>query len=101
VAVQLRERGPQPPDAAAAAAAGRKRIAEAGLTISVLGDTAQVTNVKFGSRAKKAGFEPGFEIVEVLVPSGRPSPNWFYLPALLLVGIVWFSQGRRLRAAAA
>ncbi|MCS7100736.1 MAG: TRAP transporter permease, partial [Burkholderiaceae bacterium] len=47
VAVQLRERGPQPPDAAAAAAAGRKRIAEAGLTISVLGDTAQVTNVKF------------------------------------------------------
>lgn len=101
VAVQLRERGPAPADDAAAAALGRKRVAEAGLTVSVLSETAQVTNVKFGSRAKKAGFEQGFDIVAVLVPSGRPSPNWFYLPAFVLIAIVWISQGRRLRAAAA
>jgi TRAP transporter 4TM/12TM fusion protein len=75
---------------------GRKRLAEAGLTISALGDQVQVAAVKFGSRAKKSGFEQGFEIVRVEVPSGRPSPQWFYVPALLLVGFVWWVQGRRL-----
>jgi TRAP transporter 4TM/12TM fusion protein len=99
VAVQLGDQGPAPADAAAATALGRKRVAEAGLAISVLGDTAQVTNVKFGSRARKAGFEQGFEVVAVQVPTTRPSPHWFFLPALLLIAIVWFSQGRRLHAA--
>jgi hypothetical protein len=33
------------------------------------------------------------------VPSGRPSAHWFYLPALLLAGLVWWSQGRRMRTA--
>ncbi len=98
VAVQLGDRGPAPADAAAAAALGRKRLAEAGLNISVLGDTARVTNVRFGSRARKSGFDQGFEIVAVQVPTDRPTPHWFYLPALLLIGIVWVSQGRRLRA---
>ncbi len=96
VAVQLGDRGPEPADAAAAVALGRKRVAEAGLAISVLGDRAQVTNVRFGSRAKKSGFEQGFDVVAVQVPSGRPTPHWFYLPALVLLAIVWVSQGRRL-----
>jgi hypothetical protein len=52
--------------------------------------------VKFGSAAKKSGFEQGFDIVEIKVPSGRPSPHWFYLPGLLLIGLVWWVQGRRL-----
>jgi TRAP transporter 4TM/12TM fusion protein len=97
VAVQLGERGPAPGDAVAAAALGRKRLAEPGLSISLLGDTAQVTNVRFGSRARKSGFEQGFEIVAVQVPTDRPTEHWFYLPALLLIGIVWFSQGRRMQ----
>jgi TRAP transporter 4TM/12TM fusion protein len=100
VAVQLGDQGPAPADAAAAAGLGRKRIAEAGLSISVLGDVAQVTNVRFGSRARKAGFEQGFEVVAVQVPTDRPTPHWFYLPALVLIAIVWISQGRRLQATA-
>ena len=97
VAAQLGDQGPAPADTAAAIALGRKRIAEAGLSISVLGDVAQVTGVRFGSRARKSGFEQGFEVVAVQVPTDRPTPHWFYVPAFLLIAIVWVSQGRRLR----
>jgi hypothetical protein len=57
----------------------------------------QITGVKFGSRARKAGIDQGFDVERVDVPSGRPSAHWFYLPALLLIGLVWWSQGRRMR----
>jgi len=39
---------------------GRKRLAEAGLTLSTLGDEVRITGVRFGSRAKRAGIEQGF-----------------------------------------
>ncbi|MCO5107617.1 MAG: TRAP transporter permease [Burkholderiaceae bacterium] len=74
---------------------GRKRLQDAGLTVVALGDQVQVGNVRFGSRAKKSGFEPGWQIGGVLVPTERPSAHWVYLPALLLVGLVWWGQGRR------
>ena len=76
---------------------GRKRLADAGLQLVPLGPEVQIGAVKFGSRAQKSGFEQGWKILEVQVPSGRPSPHWFYLPALLLVALVWFAQGRRMR----
>jgi TRAP transporter 4TM/12TM fusion protein len=79
-----------------AEADGRKRLNAAGLTVVPLGDKLQIAGVKFGSAAKKSGFEQGFDIVEVKVPSGRPSAHWFYLPGLLLIGLVWWAQGRRL-----
>jgi hypothetical protein len=78
---------------------GRKRLADAGLTFAMLGDRVQIAGVKFGSRARKSGVEQGWDIVRVEVPADRPSPHWFYLPALMLIAIVWFVQGRRLRPA--
>jgi len=51
--------------------------------------------VRFGSRAKKNGFEIGWQIGGVLVPTERPSMHWVYVPALLLVALVWWGQGRR------
>ena len=75
---------------------GRKRIAAAGLQVSVLGDRVQVLAAKFGSQARKGGFDEGFDIVELKVPSGRPSPFWFYIPGLALLAWVWTAQGRRL-----
>jgi hypothetical protein len=51
--------------------------------------------VKFGSAARKSGFEEGFDVVELKVPSGRASPHWFYLPGLTLIVLVWVAQGRR------
>jgi hypothetical protein len=80
---------------------GRKRLAEAGLTLSSLGDATQISGVKFGSRAKKSGFEQGWDVARIEMPSGRATPHWFYLPALALVALVWWAQGRRMRAPAA
>src|SRR5690606_2114096 len=73
----------------------RKRLQDAGLTIVALGDQVQVANVRFGSRARKSGFEAGWDIAAVKVPTERPSPYWVYIPATLLVALVWFGQGRR------
>ncbi|MGE4243329.1 TRAP transporter permease [Ramlibacter sp.] len=74
---------------------GRRRLSQAGLQVAGLGSKMQVGAVKFGSRAQKAGFEPGWEITSVQVPSDRPTPHWFYLPALLLIAGVWVVQGLR------
>jgi hypothetical protein len=91
VAVNLGEANPD----------GRKRLAAAGLTLVPLGDKMQVMAAKFGSGARKSGFEEGFDVVEIKVPSGRTSPYWFYLPGLVLILLVWLAQGRRLAAAKA
>ena len=76
---------------------GAARIAANGFTVMALGDQVQIGAVKFGSRAKKLGFEQGFDILEVHVPAQRPSMHWLYLPATLLVLLVWWAQGRRMR----
>jgi TRAP transporter 4TM/12TM fusion protein len=78
---------------------GRKRLLEAGLTaLPGFGPDAamQVAQVKFGSRAHKAGFTQGWEIASLKLPSGRASEHWFYLPALALAAAVWWAQGRRM-----
>lgn len=95
VALQLGER---PKDGAAD---GRKRLVEAGLTVVGLGEQMQISQVKFGSRAKKSGFEQGWEVKTLKLPTERPNAHWFYLPALLLAGLVWWAQGRRMQVAAA
>jgi hypothetical protein len=62
-----------------------------------LGGQSQISAVRFGSQAQKAGFEQGWDVVSIMVPAERPTPHWFYLPALLMVLVVWFSQGLRMR----
>jgi len=86
VAVQLAEAGD-----------GRKRLAAAGLTISAFGEDVRVAAVRFGSRAKKSGFEQGFEVAAVKVATDRPSEHWVYIPALALIGFVYFFQRSRTR----
>ena len=80
----------------AGAADGRERLAEAGLTLVPLGGRLEIAQVRFGSRADKGGFEQGWELRAVQVPTGRASAHWLYLPALALAGLVWWRQGRRL-----
>jgi Domain of unknown function (DUF3394) len=75
----------------------RERLREAGLTVSP-GDQPMVTNVAFGSYAKRIGLEPGQKIMAVVAPSpDRPSAWWVYLPALALLGFVWWNQRRRVQ----
>ena len=90
VSVQLGEHGED----------GRKRLADAGLTLMPLGEEMQVGAVKFGSRAKRSGFEPGWDITAVQVPTDRPVKYWFFLPGFLLAGLVWWLQGLRMRRVA-
>jgi hypothetical protein len=73
----------------------RKRLADAGLMLVPLGDKLQIATVRFGSPAQKAGFEQGWDVVDVIVPAERPNPHWFFLPALLVIGLIWWLQGRR------
>jgi hypothetical protein len=84
-----------------AVAQGRRRVRDAGLTVVALGDQLQISQVKFGSGAKKAGFEQGWDVKTLKVATDRPSAHWFYLPALLLAALVWWAQGRRMKAATA
>ena len=77
---------------------GRKRLADAGVQLVPLGGQVQIGAVKFGSRARKAGVEQGWDVQALKVPTDRPTSHWFYLPGLLLIGFVWFTQGLRLRA---
>jgi hypothetical protein len=56
-----------------------------------------VGSVRFGSAAKKAGIEQGWDIQFVKVPTERPNAHWFYLPGFALVLLVWWAQGRRMR----
>jgi len=83
----------------AAPGEGRKRLAEAGLTVSAFGSQVRIAAVRFGSRAKKSGFEQGFRVAAIRVPTERPSEHWVYIPALALVALVWFLQHARLRSA--
>jgi hypothetical protein len=76
-------------------AEGRQRLAEAGLTFSVLGDEVRIGTVKFGSRARRAGFEQGWIVESFKVDAGAPSEHWMYIPAFMLIGFVFFIQRRR------
>ena len=78
-------------------AEARLRLSAAGVTFSGLGDEVRVGTVKFGSPAKRGGFEQGWKVSEVKVPSDAPSEHWMIIPALALIGLVFFLQRRRVR----
>jgi hypothetical protein len=78
----------------------QERLRTTGLTVTGLGDQMTISNVAFGSYAKRVGLEPGFKIVSVIQPApGRPSTMWVYIPALAVAGLIWWLQRRRVKAA--
>jgi len=79
---------------------GRARLSTAGATLTVLGDEVRIGTVRFGSRARRGGFEQGWVVEEIKVESSAPSAHWMYIPGYLLVGLVAFLQRRRMRPAA-
>lgn len=91
---------PGPAEGASATGAdlGRQRLAQAGLNVMAFGDTAQISSVRFGSTARRAGWEQGWDIEHILVPNpDRPSEFWSFIPALALIMLVWWRQGQRMR----
>lgn len=88
VSINLGEQKPTP----------QERLRAAGITVAGLGDKLTISNVGFGSYAKRVGLEPGHTIVSVIQPApGRPSAMWVYIPALALAGLIWWLQRRRAR----
>ena len=79
-----------------AAGSGEDRLFEAGLELLFDDGKIIVDNVVFGSTAERQKIDFDFEIVSVEVESDRPAKQWFYLPALLVLGlIIMLQRGRR------
>jgi len=57
-----------------------------------------VDGAAFDSPAEKAGFDFDQEIKEVLLPASQPPKQLFFIPALLLLGFIyWLQKGRLAR----
>jgi len=82
-------------------ATGQERVEAYGLELLVQdnGDI-MIDNVSFDSPASKVGFDFDQVIASVGVPVERPARQWFYIPALLLLGLIGFTQRRRLKVSA-
>ena len=80
------------------AASARERLGAMGLTVMALGDQVQVGAVRFGSPAEKLGLEQGYTITAIEIPSGeRPAKEWMFVPAFVLLGLVYAMQKPRQR----
>ncbi len=79
-----------------AAGSGEDRLFEAGLELLVDDGKTIVDNVVFGSTAERQKIDFDFEIISVEVKADRPAKQWFYLPAMLVLGlIIMLQRGRR------
>ena len=76
-------------------AAGKERLAEAGLELRFEDGKTFVDNVVFGSAAERQKIDFDFEIVSVEVQADRPPKQLFYIPALLLLALIVMLQRRR------
>jgi TRAP transporter 4TM/12TM fusion protein len=75
----------------------KTRLGHAGLTVMNDGDALMVVATKFGSTAEKLGIEQSFRITSLEVPAQRPAKEWFFVPALALLGLIILLQRRRMR----
>ncbi len=78
-----------------AAGSGAERLYEAGIELIVDDGKTIVDNVVFGSTAERQKIDFDFEVVSVEVKADRPAKQWFYLPALLALGLIIMLQRRR------
>jgi len=79
------------------AASGADRLRELGLRIATTDGRVRIRRVDYGSRARQAGLERGFEITQLRVPADRPPKEWVFVPALGLLALVGWRQRRRAR----
>jgi len=77
------------------AASGDERLSQAGIEVREEGGKLFIDNLVFGSPAEKAGLDFDWEIERIEMEADRPPRQIMYFPALLLLGLVWWSQRRR------
>ncbi len=73
---------------------GVERLERSGLLLRQENKKMLVDTVVFDSAAEKAGIDFDWEILSLQIPVDQP-PEWMYLPALMLLGMVLFMQRRR------
>ena len=73
----------------------RQRLRSSGLTVTSLGETTTISNVAFGSYARRLGLEAGHDIKAVLEPAPRPSQLWPLFGGVLAAGLIALLQWRR------
>jgi len=74
----------------------RQRLERFGLRTIPSGDQFDIVQVKFGSKAEKAGVEQGYKITALEKETGNPAKEWFYVPTLALLGVIVYLQRRRI-----
>ncbi|WP_119300684.1 TRAP transporter permease [Dongia deserti] len=75
-----------------------QRLQEAGLSVTPAGDTLVITNVAFGSYAKRIGLEVGYDIVAVVKKADQPSIAIPIGISLAIAGAIAALQFARRRA---
>ncbi|MCB2215096.1 TRAP transporter permease [Desulfofustis glycolicus] len=76
---------------------GEDRLRSLGLTTTEDGENLRVGMVMFGSPADRALIRFGYEITSVHVENERPPKQLMFIPALLLLALIWFFQRRRVQ----
>ncbi|MCP4298338.1 MAG: TRAP transporter permease [Proteobacteria bacterium] len=76
---------------------GADRLAAAGIVTRTENDKVFVDDVVFGSKAAGMGIDFDWQILNIQVKADRPPKQLLYLPALLLLGLVIFTQRSRRR----
>ncbi len=66
-----------------------------GLTLRTEGNKAIVDDIGFNSPAENDGMDFEFAITSLEVPQAQPHPKWLFIPAFLLVAVVYVLQRRR------
>lgn len=76
-------------------ASGAERLAHAGLEVITKDNKVIVDNVEFDSPAAKASIDFDWEILYIELPNNRPAKEWMYIPAILLLAVLFGLQRRR------
>lgn len=74
-----------------------QRLREMGMSTRNEDGRIFIDNVEFSSAAQKARVDFDQEIINVQVPTDRPPKQLMFIPALILLALVWLSQRRRIR----
>ncbi len=89
---------------------GRQRVEDAGLDLRTGADgnllveengTITIDMVRFDSPAEKLGLSFEWKIENLRVEAQRPPKHVMFIPALLLLGFIWFLQKRRIKTTTA
>ncbi|MFC1798625.1 TRAP transporter permease [Thermodesulfobacteriota bacterium] len=83
------------------AKSGAERLGEIGIETRQEDGKILIDNVVFSSAAEKAGIDFDQELLNIQVPSERPPKQLMFIPAILLLVLIWFFQNTRKKKLAA